>query len=73
MKLYENRQFVVKCFKNICDTDEDDCDYFHHENIAAFEKAFQNNKDKLIIVLLESSNPFVECQLELANVVSKLL
>lgn len=42
-------------------------------NIAAFEKAFQNNKDKLIIVLLESSNPFAECELELANVVSKLL
>lgn len=44
MKLYENRQFVVKCFKNICDTDEDDCDQFHHENTDAFEKEFQNNK-----------------------------
>ena len=58
-------------FKGLPDIDEDYCYQFHHGNTDSFEKTFQNGSNKLFEDFFNNDNPFVECEQDLVNVMSK--
>ena len=62
---------VPDMFQGLPDIDEDDCYPFHHENTGNFEKTFRNDSNKLFEDFLNNGNPFVECEQDLVNFVSK--
>ena len=62
---------VADMFKDLPDIDEDDCYQFHHENTNNFEKKFRSDSNKIFEDFLNNGNPFVECEQDLVNFVSK--
>ena len=58
-------------FKDLPDIDEDDCYQFHHENTDNFEKKFRSDSNKIFEDFLNNGIPFVECEQDLVNFVSK--
>ena len=62
---------ITDMFQDLTDTDENDCCQFHHQNTDNFGKTFCNDSNKLFEDFLNNRNPFLECEQDLVNVVSK--
>ena len=59
--------------QDLPDIDEDNCYRFHHKSTVNFEKAFQNDSNKIFEYFLNSENPFGECEQDLVNVALKIV
>ena len=59
--------------QDLPDIDEDNCYQFHHKSTVNFEKAFQNDSNKIFEYFLNSENPFGECEQDLVNVALKIV
>ena len=58
-------------FQDLPAIDEDDCYQLHHETTDTFEKLFGNDYNELFEDFHNNGNPFVECDQDLVNAVSK--
>ena len=58
-------------FHDLPDIDEDDYYQFHYESTDNFREKIRNDSKKLFEDFLNNVNPFIQCERDLVNVLSK--